>query len=114
MTEPVPVTDPERLRRLALLGYLLQACAFVTGISLIAAVILAHLKREDAAGTWLESHFRWQIRSFWIWFGVMLVAVPALLVFIGWPLLLGVNFWFLYRVIKGGLYLSENRPLPGR
>ena len=48
-----------------LAGYALQALAFFVGISAIVAIVLAYVKRDDARGTWLESHFRWQIRTFW-------------------------------------------------
>lgn len=90
--------------------------AFVTGWPSIIAVILNYVKRGEARGTWLESHFRWQIRSFW--FAALWVAVSLLLLltFIGIPLALGLiastGLWVLYRVLRGWLRLNERREMP--
>jgi uncharacterized membrane protein len=69
-TEVLPPEEEESLRKLknvALAGYALQALAFfLGGIPAVVAVVLAYVKRDDARGTWLESHLRWQIRTFWI------------------------------------------------
>ena len=91
--------------------------AFLTGWPSIIAVILNYAKRSDVRGTWLESHFRWQIRTFW--FGVLWVAVCGLFivltlgigVFIAWAPLAVVGFWFIYRIARGWLALLERRPM---
>lgn len=96
------------------------ATAFVFGLPSIIAVILNYLKRSDVRGTWLESHFRWQIRTFWIAFfvfcGIWIVFGPLSLILIGLPFLIGgmilVGLWVAYRVIKGWMALSDNKPLP--
>jgi len=108
--------DAERTRSLkdvATLAYALQAAGFFVGISWIAAVVVDYVKRDDAAGTWLESHLRWQIRTFW--FGLLWAAIgaPLCLVLVGWAVLAADGVWLVYRVVKGWLYLSENRPMPG-
>ena len=108
--------DAERskpLKDIALLVYALQAAGFFVGISWIAAVVVGYVKRDDAAGTWLESHLRWQIRTFW--FGLLWAAigVPLCFVLVGWAVLAADGVWLIYRVVKGWLYLSENRPMPG-
>jgi len=99
------------LRQLTMAVYVLQLASILVGITLVAGVIINYLKRREVEGTWLESHFRWQIRTFWwslLWFGVGL----ALLVFIvGFFILLGLVMWLLYRAIKGWLELEERRPM---
>src|SRR5213594_2809045 len=76
--------------------------AFLTGWPSIIAVILNYAKRGDARGTWLESHFRWQIRTFWfgaLWVGLCLLFVVmtfGLGIFVAWIPLGVVGLWFIY------------------
>ena len=83
-------------------------------VLLVAAFILDLIKRDDARGTWQESHFSWRIRSV-LWAGVLyLVTSPLFLLFfvpglIAWAL---VSIWFLYRVVRGWLALNDRRPMP--
>ena len=91
--------------------------AFLTGWPSMIAVILNYVKRSEARGTWLESHFRWQIRTFW--FGLLWVALCVLLVvatlgiglIIAWLPLGVVGLWFIYRVGSGWLRLIDRRPM---
>jgi uncharacterized membrane protein len=99
------------LRRLTMIVYILQIASIAVGITLIAAVIINYVKRRDVEGTWLESHFRWQIRTFWwsiLWFGV---GLALLVVIVGIFVLMAAAMWLLYRAIKGWLELEERRPL---
>jgi uncharacterized membrane protein len=107
--------DAEKLKSLktvATVVYALQALGFFNGITWIAAVIINYVKREDVAGTWLESHFRWQIRTFW--FGLLwaLLGVILFVLIVGWFILAADAIWIIYRIVKGWLNLSENRPMP--
>lgn len=107
--------DAERLKSLkdiATLAYVLQAVGFFVGLSWIAAVVVDYVKKDDAAGTWLESHLRWQIRTFW--FGLLwaVIGVPLCFILVGWAVIAADAVWLIYRVVKGWLYLSENRPMP--
>jgi uncharacterized membrane protein len=89
--------------------------AFVFGWPSIVAVILNYAKRDEARGTWLESHFRWQIRTFW--FGLLWCAIGAVLVLtvIGIPLaavvFVAAGLWVIYRIVRGWLALGEGKPL---
>jgi uncharacterized membrane protein len=91
--------------------------AFLTGWPSIIAVILNYAKRSDARGTWLESHFRWQIRTFWfglLWVTLCLVFVVATLgvgLLIAWVPLGVVGLWFIYRVVRGWLRLLDRQPM---
>jgi uncharacterized membrane protein len=91
--------------------------AFLTGWPSIIAVILNYLKRSDVRGTWLESHFRWQIRTFW--FGVLWISLCFLFIIgtlgigilIAWFPMILVGVWFIYRVVRGWLALNDGRPM---
>ncbi len=103
----------DRLKTLTMLVYALQAAGFLLPpVVWIVAVIINYVRKEEVAGTWLESHFRWQIRTFW--FG-LLWAVPGVILFVlivGWFILAADAIWIIYRIVKGWLNLSENRPMP--
>jgi uncharacterized membrane protein len=94
--------------------------SFLLGWPSIIAVIINYVKRSDARGTWLESHFTWQIRTFWfalLWVIVVgLVSAPLTLVLIGfgtWALgLLLLGFWAIYRIARGWLRLNAHQPMP--
>jgi uncharacterized membrane protein len=91
--------------------------AFLTGWPSIIAVILNYVKRSEARGTWLESHFRWQIRTFWfglLWVTLCLLFVAATLgigLLIAWLPLGVVGLWFIYRVARGWLQLKDHRAM---
>lgn len=91
--------------------YILQAMGYLTGISYIAAVIVNYVKIDDVKGTWLESHFQWQIRTFWysmLWY---LLGALTFFIFIGYVLIVFTTFWVMYRIIKGWLRLYDNKPM---
>ena len=102
--------DQERsLRNIATAVYALQAAGFLFGITWIVAVIIDYVKRDDAKGSWLESHFTWQIRTFWwglLW-GVL--GAVLLLVLVGYLVLVANAVWIIYRIVKGWLRLAERR-----
>ena len=89
--------------------------AFLTGWPSIIAVILNYVKRSEVRGTWLESHFRWQIRTFWfglLWVslcGAFIVLTLGIGLIVAWLPLLLVSIWFVYRVIRGWLALRDRR-----
>jgi len=91
--------------------------AFLTGWPSIIAVILNYVKRSEVRGTWLDSHFSWQIRTFW--FALLWLAIGGVLfaTVIGIPfaivLWLATGIWVLYRIIRGWLALASEKTLPG-
>jgi uncharacterized membrane protein len=93
------------------LVYLLQALSFVLGVTSVIGVAVNYLRRADVRGTWLETHFVWQIRTFWfqlLWGLIGLVTSVLLIGFLIWA---GVYFWTLYRVVKGWANLADDRPM---
>jgi uncharacterized membrane protein len=91
--------------------------AFLIGWPSIIAVILNYVKRDEARGTWVESHFRWQIRTFW--FGLLWVMICVFFVimtlglgiFIAWIPLGFITIWFIYRIARGWIALNARRPM---
>ena len=90
---------------------------FLLGWPSIIAVIMNYIKRSDVRGTWLESHFRWQLRTFW--FGALWASLCALFVlgtfFIGlivvWVPIGVLTIWFIYRIARGWLALRDGKPM---
>lgn len=110
---PTPATiDEQALTRLATIVYALQTASFFFPLTLFAAVVVNYVRRDDARGSWLESHFRWQIRTFWITLAGMIVGGLTALFLVGWFILGATALWLIYRIVKGWLHLSEKRPLP--
>ena len=100
-----------------ILGAATVVGAFLTGWPSIIAVILNYVKRSDVRGTWLESHFRWQIRTFWyglLWVSLCVLFIVMTLgigILIAWLPLALVSFWFVYRIVRGWLALREGRSM---
>lgn len=90
--------------------------AFVFGWPSIIAVIINYVKRGEALGTWLESHFRWQIRTFWFALLWVVVAGALFITVIGipvaWVMILLLGLWAIYRIARGWLALKDERALP--
>ena len=89
--------------------------SFVASLPSIAAVILNYWNQNAVRGTWLESHFRWQIRTFWftaLWLVVYgLLCITLIGIPLAWALIAILGLWVGYRVIRGGLALAGARPV---
>lgn len=100
--------------RLTTLVYALQAASFLLGINFIIAIIVNYRNRDKVAGTWLESHFDWQIRTFWwslLW-GV--IGLALLIVVVGIFILIADMLWVAYRIAKGWRNLKAGKQMYGR
>lgn len=105
-----PITrrsDPAR--NLAVVVYILQGLSFFAGITGLAAVIINYVKLDDVQNTWVEPHFRWQIRTFWIGLLWTVIGVITLALIVGWFILMGVSIWVIYRVVRGALALNDGK-----
>jgi uncharacterized membrane protein len=113
--ETLPASDEKlaSLKTLTTVIYALYALSLLGfGTPAVVAIVLDYIKREDARGTWLESHFRWQIRTFWwslLW-GV--VGWIAWILLLGWLVWGVAAVWFIYRIAKGWLNLNDGKPMP--
>ncbi len=89
--------------------------SFVGGLPSIVAVIMNYARRSATRGTYLESHFRWQIRTFWYAVLWAVMCGLVMLTLIGIPLamlgLAALGIWIAYRVIRGWLALKDRRPM---
>jgi uncharacterized membrane protein len=100
-----------------ILGAATVVGAFLIGWPSIIAVIMNYIRRGEARGSWVESHFRWQIRTFW--FGLLWISLCFAFIFItlgigiiiAWLPMALVGFWFIYRIARGWMALSAGRPM---
>src|SRR5512135_1408348 len=100
------------LKTLTTVTYALYALSLFSGVTAIVAIVLDYIKLDDAKGTWLESHFRWQIRTFWwsvVWF---VLGALTWIILVGWVVLGVACIWFIYRIAKGWLNLNDGKPMP--
>jgi uncharacterized membrane protein len=101
---------------MGLLGSAFIVTAFLSGWPSIVAVGLNYLKRSEVRGTYLDSHFGWQIRTFWYALLWIVIATGLVFTVIGipfaWMLIIVVGLWILYRIVRGWIALSGGVPLP--
>jgi uncharacterized membrane protein len=119
MNQTIETLEPghdSSLARTALLDYALHIAGLLLslGILSVVALIINYVKRPSARGTIFESHFTWQIRTFWwtvLW--LVILGVPVVLTLgLASFLLFIPAIWYLYRMIKGLIYLNDRRPMP--
>ena len=110
----------DSLRKVTLLDYALHIAGplISMGSLSVIALIINYIKRDSARGTLFESHMNWMIRTFW-WtlFWVVVSFIPALILTVitfglmSWLFVVPV-IWYLYRMIKGVLWLQDDKPMP--
>jgi uncharacterized membrane protein len=98
-------------KQLVTLVYALQAASFLVGITFIAAIIVNYAKRDELAGSWLESHFNWQIRTFWWSLLWAVIGLVLSVVLIGFFILIADAIWVLYRIVIGWLALNDGNEM---
>ena len=109
-----PGADDPRMksaRTITMVVYALQAVAFFVGITAIVAIVINYVKQGDVRGTWLASHFRWQIRTFWFSLLWCVVGFALAFVMVGYLVLLADAVWVIYRIVKGWLRLVDGKPM---
>jgi uncharacterized membrane protein len=123
MNDIIEVPDQQQLKTIGHISYFMHAVvavgAVLPGVQasvllLLIAFFLDMFKRDEARGTWQESHFSWRIRSVLWAGGLYLVTAPLWLLFLipGWIAWIVISIWFLYRIARGWLNLSSNTPMP--
>jgi uncharacterized membrane protein len=91
--------------------YILQALSFVLPVTAVVGIIINYVKDEDVQGSWLDSHFEWQKKTFW--YGLLWIVLGALTAFIliGYAVMAAVIIWLIYRIAKGWIYLVDGKEL---
>ena len=113
-TTAAPGPDDEKLKSaktITMVVYGLQAVAFIVGVTAIVAIIINYVKRGDVQGTWLASHFKWQIRTFWYSLLWSIIGVLLFFAVIGYFILVANLIWVIYRIVKGWLRLVDGKPM---
>ena len=113
MNQPImsDASDLQRLRNITMVVYALQAVSFLFVITFVIAVMVNYIKQDDVRGTWLESHFRWQIRTFWFSLPWLVLGVLTYIFIIGWVIIGVIALWLIYRILKGWLNLYDGKPM---
>ncbi|MGU3496941.1 DUF4870 family protein [Xanthobacteraceae bacterium A53D] len=106
-----PGARDEALRNITMITYILYAIGYFVGITMLVGLIVAYMKRGDAAGTIYESHFTWLIRTFWIGLIVGIIGFFTSFILIGVPILIACYIWGIYRVVKGFLAFNDRKPI---
>ena len=103
---------------MGILGPAFIVTSFLTGWPSIIAVIINYIKRNDVRGTYLDSHFSWQLRTFWyalLWLVVIgLLIITLIGIVIAIPVAIVVGIWVIYRIVRGWLALGERKPIRPR
>lgn len=99
------------LRTYTIIIYALYALSLLNGITALAGVIMAYVKRSEAAGTVYHSHAQYLIKTFWYTLLGMLIGWITIFIFIGFAVILAASVWFIYRVVAGFVKLLDNRPV---
>jgi uncharacterized membrane protein len=96
----------------AKLVYVLYLASVVVGLTVIVGLVVAYINRGAARGTWVESHYTYQIRTFWI--GLLYAFLSFLLMFvlIGFLLFIAVAIWAVVRCVRGLQWAAEGKPVP--
>jgi uncharacterized membrane protein len=110
-SNPVESGNKDREKNIVMVIYALQALSFLFIVTFLIAVIINYVKRDDVRGSWLESHFRWQIRTFWFSLLWMVLGFLSLVILIGYVILFVNTVWLIYRIVKGWLRLSEDKAM---
>lgn len=113
-----PQLSPEEAKRLKSLKtitgivYLCQILAFgFAGIPVLIGVLINYLKRSEVKGSWLESHFNWQIKTVWVTLALLVAAGITLQFGIGFFILIPTVLWLVYRIVLGWNALNSNQPI---
>jgi uncharacterized membrane protein len=106
----LPADDDER-KKYVFLVYILQALSFLLGVTAIVAVIVNYIKDDDMQGSWLETHFLWQKRTFWYGLLWMVLGTLTLGFLIGYLVLTATTFWLIYRIARGWIFLVDGKSM---
>ncbi len=108
---PPPHKGANTPRSLVIIVYALQSASLFFGFTVFIALIINYVKRADMAGTLAESHFRWQINTFWFYLLWLVIGYFTIFLLIGYLIIAVASLWFIYRIVRGWLRIFEHRPM---
>jgi len=114
MSEALVIMDNEKIKSAkttTTVVYALQAASLLIGITLIVAIIINYIKKGDVQETWLDSHFRWQIRTFWFSLIWLISGFLTYFIVVGYFILILNMIWVIYRIVRGWLRLLDGREM---
>jgi uncharacterized membrane protein len=101
----------ESLKQLTMIIYILYAASLFVGVTGIVAIVINYVKRDDVQGTLYESHFTWQIRTFWWGLLWTAIGVATIWLLVGFAILFANFVWCIYRIVKGFLNWNDSKPM---
>lgn len=99
------------LKQLTMITYILYGLSMFVGLTGIVAIVINYIKREEARGTIYESHFTWQIRTFWWGLLWAVIGFVTMFVLVGFAILFANFVWCVYRLVKGFLNWNDGKPM---
>lgn len=106
------LTDTDKnSRKYTFAVYILQALSFVLLFTALLGIIINYVKYEDVEGSWLQSHFTWQKRTFWYGLLWTVLGVMTTFLLVGYAVLGIVMIWLIYRIAKGWIYLVDGKEM---
>ena len=111
MTQLPPAEEARSLKTMPFVIYILYLASFITGITPLIGVVLAYVNRGGAPA-WLETHYTFLIRTFWIGLLYTVIGGVTLIFIVGWLVLLAASVWLIVRCAKGLSWLDRNEPVP--
>jgi uncharacterized membrane protein len=111
MNQAMNETVVERDATMTRIIYVLYLIGVATGITAIVGVVMAYVYQDDAPD-WQKSHYRFQIRTFWIGLLYMCISIALMMVLVGFLLMLLSVLWWIIRCVKGMKYVDEHKPYP--
>ncbi len=111
MSEVIDDKKFEADKKNTVIIYALYALSLVAGITCLAAIVMNYVMRDDIKDSILQSHFRWQMRTFWYSLLWGLIGLVLCVIIIGFFILFANLIWYIYRIVKGWSRLNENKPM---
>ncbi|WP_456325179.1 DUF4870 family protein [Desulfonauticus submarinus] len=109
MTNEVLSSQGQQLVKTAKIVYFLYLAALIFGVTSIIGVIMAYIYKKDSNPEWINTHFRWQIRTFWISFIGGFISALLCVIIIGYLLFIALFIWWIIRCVKGLKWLNEHK-----
>lgn len=103
--------DNSSAKKITMIVYVLYAIAIFCGVTGLVAIVVNYVKKDDVKGTLYESHFRWQIRTFWFSCLWAFLGLLTSFILIGFAILGVAYIWYIYRVVKGFLRLNDDKAM---